>query len=87
MESNPIENGNVWFMWFDKDSKFFATSSNKSSFSALKFNLWSWPELKPIANYNFPENTSSTAFSPNGNLVAFSKQESFKFSIYDIKTI
>ena len=86
VESNPIENGNVWFMWFDKDSKFFATSSNKSSFSALKFNLWSWPELKPIANYNFPENTSSTAFSPNGNQVAFSNQETFNFSIYDIKT-
>jgi WD40 repeat protein len=84
VEDNPVENGNVWFMWFDKDSKLFATVSSKSPFSSLKFNLWSWPDLEAIADYTFPEETSTTAFSPAGNQVAFANQETFNFSIYEI---
>jgi len=37
-----------------------------------------------LSQYIFPPSISTTAFSPDGNLVAFSNSESFDFSIYDI---
>ena len=84
VEEDPVTGGDVWQLAFNKDGTLLGTFQNNSPIRAISFKLWSWPDVKLLSQYKFPTSVSSTAFSPDGNLVAFSNNESFEFSTYDI---
>ena len=83
VESDPINDGNVWSMLLNNDSTLLASFINKNPWRSLKFKLWSWPDMTLVGEVELPENSSATAFSPNNNLFAFANKQDFSLFLYN----
>ena len=76
--------GDVWQLNFNQDGTRLGTFQKDSPLNALSFKLWSWPNVKLISTYQFSEKVEGTAFSPDGQGIAYANSKDFKFTIYDV---